>query len=59
MELGDYGLDNFPPTKRSRLGKDTEVDVVDDTENASRNISNIGKNVPDTMCGLGDIRNNF
>ena len=29
------------------------------TENASRNIPNIGKNVPDTMCGLGDIRNNF
>ena len=29
------------------------------TRNASRNIPNIGKSVPDTMCGLGDIRNNF
>jgi hypothetical protein len=29
------------------------------TEKRSRNIPNIGKNVPDTMCGLGDIRNNF
>ena len=29
------------------------------TENASRNIPNIGKNVLDTMCALGDIRNNF
>jgi hypothetical protein len=28
------------------------------TGNANRNIPNIGKNVPDTMCGLGDIRNN-
>ncbi len=26
------------------------------TENGSRNIPNIGKNVPDTMCGLGDDR---
>ena len=24
------------------------------TENASRNIPNIGKNVPDAMCGLDD-----
>ncbi len=32
VELGDYGLDNFPTTKRSRLGKDPEeVDVVDDS----------------------------
>ena len=29
------------------------------TENASRNVPNIGKNVPDTMCGLGGIRNIF
>ncbi len=29
------------------------------TGNASSNILNIAKNVPDTMCGLGDIRNNF
>ncbi len=28
-------------------------------KNGSRNIPNIGKNVPDTICGLGDIRNNF
>ena len=33
---------------------------VTSTGNLSRNIlPNIGKNVPDTMCGLGDIRNNF
>ncbi len=32
VELGDYRLDNFPTTKRSRLGKDPEVDVVDDPE---------------------------
>jgi hypothetical protein len=31
VDLGDYGLDNFPPTKRSRLGKDPEEDVVDDS----------------------------
>jgi len=29
------------------------------TGNASRNIPNIDKNVPDTMCGLGDISKNF
>ena len=29
------------------------------TGNGSRYIPNIGKNVPDTMCGLGDIRNYF
>ena len=29
------------------------------TGNGSRNIPNIGKNVPDTMCDLGDIRNIF
>ena len=29
------------------------------TEKRSRNIPNIGKNVPDTMCDLGDIRNIF
>ena len=28
VDLGDYGLDNFPPTKRFRRG---EVDVVDDS----------------------------
>ena len=29
------------------------------TENGSRNIPNISKNVPDTMCAPGDIRNHF
>ena len=33
--------------------------MKEDTGNASRNIPNIGKNVPDTMCGLVDIRNIF
>jgi hypothetical protein len=33
--------------------------VQAETGNASRNIPNIGKNVPDTMCGLCDIRNNL
>jgi hypothetical protein len=33
--------------------------TLGNTENASRNIPDIGKNVPDTMCALGDIRNNF
>ena len=33
VDLGDYGLDNFPPTKRSRLSKDSEVDIVDDSYN--------------------------
>ena len=31
--------------------------VIDRTENASRNIPSIGKNIPDTMCALGDFRN--
>ena len=26
---------------------------------SSRKIPNVGKNVADTMCGLGDIRKNF
>ena len=34
VNLGDFGLDNFPPTKRSRLSKDSEVDIVDDSYNA-------------------------
>jgi hypothetical protein len=29
------------------------------TGNASRNIPNIGKNVPNTVCALDDIRNIF
>jgi hypothetical protein len=29
------------------------------TEKRSRNIPNIGKKVPDTMCDLGDISNIF
>jgi hypothetical protein len=33
LELADYGLDNFPPTKRFRPSKDAEVEVVDDSYN--------------------------
>ena len=33
VELADYGLDNFPPTKRFRPSKDAEVEVVDDSYN--------------------------
>ena len=33
VEIADYGLDNFPPTKRFRPSKDAEVEVVDDSYN--------------------------
>ena len=55
-----HQLKAFASKMRAELLKQFRRLVPTQKTAVSRNIPNIGKNnVPDSICGLGDIRNNF